>query len=135
MGTKNLVRLYVGFCNTEKIRQDFFTDFKPKDIFMLLKSNDNLKYFQDFLNSCHIKLSFSMKTEKENKLFFLDIEIIHKQDKFTTTVYQKPTLSGVYSNVASFLPSVYKFGMVYALIYDVFIFAQIGHNSILNKLF
>ena len=33
--------------------------------------------------------------------------------KFTTTVYRKPTFSGVYSNCESFLPSVYKFGMVY----------------------
>ena len=26
------------------------------DIFILFKSNDHLKYFQDFLNSCHINL-------------------------------------------------------------------------------
>ena len=38
------------------------------DIFTLCKSNDHLKYFQDFLNSCHISMSFSMETEKENKL-------------------------------------------------------------------
>ena len=53
------------------------------DIFILFKSNDHLKYFQDFLNSCHINMSFSMETEKENKLSFLDIEIICEQDKFT----------------------------------------------------
>ena len=53
-----------------------------------------------------------METEKENKLPFLDVEVIRKQGKFTTTVYQKPTFSGVYSNFGSFL-LVYKFGMVY----------------------
>ena len=36
-------------------------------IFVLFKSNDHLKYFQDFLNS-HISMSFSMETEKENNL-------------------------------------------------------------------
>ena len=32
-------------------------------------------------------MSFSMKTEKENKLSFLDVEVIHEQGKFTTTIY------------------------------------------------
>ena len=35
------------------------------NIFILFKLNDHLKYFQDFLNSCHINMSFSMETEKE----------------------------------------------------------------------
>ena len=61
-----------------------------------------------------------MKTEKENKLSFLDVEIIREQGKFTTTIYRKPTFSGVYSNFESFLPLVYKFGMVYTLVYRYF---------------
>ena len=58
-------------------------------------------------------MSFSMETEKQNKLSFLDVEVIGEQGKFTTTIYQKPTFSGVYSNFESFLTLVYKFGMVY----------------------
>ena len=68
------------------------------DIFVLFKSNDHLKYFQEFLNSCHINMSFSMETERQNKFSFLDIEVTHKQDKFSTTIYRKPTFTGVYSN-------------------------------------
>ena len=49
------------------------------DLFILFKSNDHLKYFQDFLNYCHINMSFPMETEKENKLSFLDVEIIGEQ--------------------------------------------------------
>ena len=48
------------------------------DIFVLFKSNDHLKYFQEFLNSCHINMSFSMETERQNKFSFLDIEFICK---------------------------------------------------------
>ena len=79
-------------------------EFKPVfywryvDIFMLFKLNDHLKYFQNFLNSCHIDMSFSMETEKENKLSFLNVEIICEQGKFATTIYRNPTFSGVYSN-------------------------------------
>ena len=90
------------------------------DIFILFKSNDHLKHFQDFLNNCHINMSFSMETEKENKFSFLDVEFIREQRKFTTTIYRKPSFSGVYSNSESFLPSVYKFRMVYTLVYKCF---------------
>ena len=65
---------------------------------MLFKWNDHLKYFQDYLNSCHINMSFSMEAEKENKLSFTDVDVIREQGKFTTTIYRKPTFSGVYSN-------------------------------------
>ena len=58
-------------------------------------------------------MSFSMEKKKENKLSFLDVEIIREQDKFTTTFSRKPTFSSVYSNFVRFLPSVYKFGMLY----------------------
>ena len=34
-------------------------------------------------------MSFSMETEKVNKLSFLDVEVIREQGKFTTTVYSK----------------------------------------------
>ena len=45
---------------------------------------------------------------------------LREQSKFTTTVYRKPTFSGVYSNFESFLLSVYKFGMVYTVVYRCF---------------
>ena len=57
-----------------------------------------------------------METEKENKLSFLGVESTCEQGKFTTIVYRKPTFGGVYSNFESFLPSVYKFGMIYTLL-------------------
>ena len=49
-------------------------------------------------------MSFSMRTEKENKLSFLDVEIMRQKGKFTTIIYRKPTFGGVYSNFESFLP-------------------------------
>ena len=61
-------------------------------------------------------MSFSMETEKESKLSFLDVEIIREQGKFTTTIYRKPTFSGIYTNHESLLHAVYKFGMVYTLV-------------------
>ena len=61
-----------------------------------------------------------MDTERQNKFSFFDIEGICKQVKFSTTIYCKPTFRGVYSSFESFFPSVYKFGMVYTLVYRWF---------------
>ena len=43
--------------------------------------------------------------------------IICRQEKFTTTLYLKHTFSGACSKFESFLRCVYKFGMVYTLVY------------------
>ena len=83
------------------------------NILVLFKLNDHLKYFQELL-------SFSMEKERQNKFSFLDIEVICKQGKFSTTIYCKPTFSGVYGNFESFLTSVYRFGIVYTLVYRCF---------------
>ena len=88
-------------------------------IFVLFKLNDLFQYFQKFLNSCHI-MFLSMETEKQNKFSFLNIEVICKQGKFSTTIYLKPIFSSMYINFGSFLPSIYKFGMAYTLVYRFF---------------
>ena len=69
-------------------------------------------------------MSFSMKTEKDNKLPFLEVEIIRKQAKFTTTVYQKPTFISIYSEFEGFLPSVYKFG-IFKLYFSLKMFSHL----------
>ena len=43
-----------------------------------------------------------MQTEKETKLFFINVEIICKHGKFITIVYQNPNFSGAYSNFEIF---------------------------------
>ena len=67
-----------------------------------------------------------METERENKFFFVYVEFIceqgkiytiEKKGKVRTTVYRKPSFSGVYSNFQSYLSSVYKSGMVNTLTY------------------
>ena len=90
------------------------------DIFVLFKLNDHLKYFQELLYSCRINMSFSMGTERQKKFSFLDIEVIREQGKFSTKIYRKPALRGVYSNSERILPSIHKFGMAYTLVYRYF---------------
>ena len=43
-----------------------------------------------------------------NSLSFLDIKIVQENNKFTTSVYCKPTFSGMFTNFESFVPDLYK---------------------------
>ena len=72
------------------------------------------------LNSRHFNISFTLENEKDNRMSFLDVNIICEQGKFTTSVYRKPILSGIYANFDSFLPSTYRTGMIHTLLYRCF---------------
>ena len=48
-------------------------------------------------------MSFSMEAERQNKIYFLDVEVIREQGKFTTTIYRKPYFSGVLVTLKVFL--------------------------------
>ena len=41
-------------------------------------------------------MSFTIETEQENKISFLDVSVIREQGEFTTSVYRKPTLIAFY---------------------------------------
>ena len=44
-----------------------------------------------------------MEAERQNKIYFLDVEVIREQGKFTTTIYRKPYFSGVLVTLKVFL--------------------------------
>ena len=43
------------------------------NIFVHFKSSDHLKRFQSYLNYCHANISFTIETEQNNKISFLDL--------------------------------------------------------------
>ena len=43
-------------------------------------------------------MSFSFEQEKNGKFSFLSIDVSQEKEKFVTTVYRKPTFSGVYTH-------------------------------------
>ena len=65
-------------------------------------------------------MSFSFEKVKKHKMSFLDVKISQENDKFVTSVYRKPTFSGVCTHFESFSPSTHKFGMLYTLVYRCF---------------
>ena len=102
-------------------------EFKPDsyrryvdDIFVLFESAEYLCKFRNYFNTCHPNMCFSFEQEENGKLAFPDIEVSRGKEKFVTTVYTNPTFSSVYTHFESFLPTIYKFGMVYTIAYCCF---------------
>ena len=103
------------------------SEFKPKfyrryvdDIFILVEKIEHIDLFKEYLNSKHNNINFTSELEREGKLPFLDTLIQRADGKFITSVYRKPTFTGVYTHFESFLPSVYKFGLLSTLLYRYF---------------
>ena len=55
-----------------------------------------------------------------NSLSFLDIKIVRENNKFTTSVYCKPTFSGVFTNFESFIPNLYQSVLIFTLLHRAF---------------
>ena len=62
-------------------------------------------------------MSFTIESEKQNRMSFFDVQISREDKTFTISGYRKPTFGGVYTHFDSFLTSTYKFGTVYTLAY------------------
>ena len=65
-------------------------------------------------------LRFTFKHEHNNSFSFVDVNICRKNIELNASVYKKPTFSGGFTNFKSFIPTVYKFGLVYILLHLCF---------------
>ena len=72
--------------------------------------------FFHYLNSRHINIRFTMEKESENRLPFLDVLIDNNQVPVLTTVFRKPTFTGLLLNFTSFTSYSYKLGLIRTLI-------------------
>ena len=66
--------------------------------FLLFKSFDHVPLFLNYLNHQHSNKSFTSELEKDGKLPSLDIEISRLNGKFSTSVYRKPTFTGLFTH-------------------------------------
>ena len=71
------------------------------DCFILFKTKEECqKMFADF-NNLHESISFTMESEINNNLPFLDVSITRHGSKFTSSIYRKATFTGQYINFRS----------------------------------
>ena len=90
------------------------------DIFVLFRSRHHLEKFNEYLNTKHANIKLTCEKEVKGSLPFLDVLISQNKEGFTTTVYHKPTFSGVYSSFNSFIADEYKHGFIFTLLFRIF---------------
>ena len=65
----------------------------------------------------HQNINFNVEKENVGSLSFLDVKICRKNGKFVTSVYRKPTFSGVFTNYESFIPTYQKRGLLHTFLH------------------
>ena len=102
-------------------------EFKPviyrsfaDDTFLLFRSKEHTEKSRLYLNCQHPNIKFTSEIDENNSISFLDIKINRDNNRSLTSVYRKPTFSGVFTNFDSYIPLPYKSGLISSLLYRAF---------------
>ena len=115
-----LANIFVGFHERRLFNQSSTALMYHRyvdDTFAIFPSRQDFEDFLEKLNALHTSLKFTFETEVEGRLPFLDV-LVHKTQRcFQTSVYRKPTFSGLYMNWESFCPRSRKTNLVKTLVH------------------
>lgn len=95
---------------------------------MIFKHSSHIQQFQDYLNSQHVNIKFTSDVEIDKRLSFLDVEVVNLRTHFQTSVYRKPTFTGLGLNFLSFVPELFKNNAVKTLISRCFFLSSNWFN-------
>ena len=77
---------------------------------------DALEFFH-YINDKHPNITFTMETEVNHKLPFLDVLLDNSNPpSLVTSVFRKSTYTGLLTNFLSFSPFPYKLGLIRTLV-------------------
>ena len=68
------------------------------------------------MNKQHRCIKFTSEPEQNNTFSFLDINITRQNNQLKTSVYRKPTFSGVYTHYESYIDQSYKKSLIFTLL-------------------
>ena len=102
------------------------SEFKPivyrryvDDTFVVFRKTEHADKFLEYLNSRHSSLKFTCEQEQSSSLAFLDI-LVTRGATFSTTLYRKPTFTGLFSNYYSFVPLRFKLNLISTLVFRIY---------------
>ena len=72
------------------------------------------------MNKQHKCLKSISEAENDNSFSFLDIKITRHNQQFKTSVYRKPTFSGVFTHYESYVDQTYKKSLIDTLLFWCF---------------
>ena len=86
------------------------------DIFSVFNNSFEAKELFNYITTRHPNIKFTMETEVNKIIPFLDVLIDNSQNIFNTSTYQKSTYPGLLLNYTSFTSRFYKIGLIKCLI-------------------
>ena len=89
------------------------------DTFVIVQKNAKINNITTILNSFHKDIQFTSVEEQNNELPFLDVLVPRTDKTFVTSVYRKPTYSGLLLKWSSFVPKSYKISAVSSMVHRV----------------
>ena len=114
-------------CHKKIWLQSCPSEFKPvifrryvDDTFLLFRLKHPNEKFRNYFSRQHKNVRFTFEIENESSILFYDIKISRDNNTFTTSVYRKPTFSGVFTNFGSYIPKSYKYNLRFTLLHRAF---------------
>ena len=112
-----LANIFVGYYE-KKIPDDQWPKMYHRyvdDVFSHFVSKDHSGQFLQRHNSLHPALQFTCEGEERGTLPFLDVKVIRELEGIVTSIYRKPTFTGLYTPWDSYSPTKYKINLVRSL--------------------
>ena len=110
-----LANIFVGFQERrlfDRFPKPFIYLCYADDTFVSFRSRSNALSFFDKLHQLHSSLAFTIEEENKGQLPFLDVLVERRDSSFLTSVYRKPTFTGLYLNWHSFVPKSRKLNLI-----------------------
>ena len=115
-----LANIFVGFHERrlfDRFPQPFIYLRYVDDTFVSFTSRSDALVFFDTLNQLHSSLSFTMEEENNGQLPFLDVLVERCDSSFLTSIYRKPTFTGLYLDWHYFASKSRKLNLIRCLSY------------------
>ena len=112
-----LANIFVGFYERQIGRRswpDMYARFVD-DVFSHFPNKSFCDRFYERLNSLHPALRFTREEEQEGSLPFMDVKVIRTTNGMATSIYRKPTFTGLYTPWDSYSPTLYKVNLARSL--------------------
>ena len=94
------------------------------DTLWFLPSDADVQLLMSHMNSRHANMRFTVETECNDSISFIGLTISHARHStdsglhcYDTTVYRKPTSTGLFMNFKSFVPLAYRLSVLKCLVY------------------
>ena len=86
--------------------------------------NGSVGHVLSTLNNFHSSIKFTYETESDNKLAFLDVQLIPTGDNTETCIFRKPTNTDIYIHCNLFTPFQWKYSTLKTLVYHAYSFCS-----------